>query len=468
MNLLLAFVTAIILGGLLMMAPADAGAAILLALPLTGFACWMIYRFRDDRTFLVRLFITALLLRICIGSLIYIFQWQGFFGGDALTYDYFGNCLLKVWGGNADYQRQVDLFTGGGSSSGWGMIYYVGAIYRITGQDMLATQFVNCILGAATAPIAYLTAMEIFPQKRAARVCGALTAYFPSLVLWSSQGLKDGPIVFLLAFSMLATLKLGNKFSLKYLALLALSLYFLLTLRFYVFYIVALALTVAFILGRRRLTAQSFVRQLIILVSIGMALAYFGVTRYASQQYEAYGSFRQLQLMRLDASQSAQSGFAEDVDVSSASGALSAIPVGLTYLILAPFPWQMASPRQLITLPEMIVWWCSIPLLILGWWFSVKHRLREVTPIIIFTTLLTLTYSILQGNVGTAYRQRAQLLVFYFFFVAIGFVLVRERKEEKIRKNAQERERLASRSPRWKIGTKTTEERVPLAVEQKV
>jgi len=307
--------------------------------------------------------------------------------------------------------------------------------------------------------------MEIFPQRRAARVCAILTAYFPSLVLWSSQGLKDGPIVFLLAMSMLATLKLGAKFSFKYLTCLALSLCFLLTLRFYVFYIVALAVTVAFILGRRRLTAQSFARQLIVLVIIGMVLAYFGVTRYAGQQYEAYGSLRQLQLMRMDASQSAQSGFNEDVDVSSASGALSAIPIGLTYLMLAPFPWMMGSLRQIITLPEMVVWWCSIPMLVLGWWFSVKHRLREVTPILIFTTLLTLTYSILQGNVGTAYRQRAQLLVFYFFFVAIGFVLMKEKKEEKAKQAASERERQAAPKPKWKISGSRPNDRLPVAAE---
>jgi hypothetical protein len=33
--------------------------------------------------------------------------------------------------------------------------------------------------------------------------------------------------------------------------------------------------------------------------------------------------------------------------------------------------------------------------------------------------------------VGTAYRQRSQLLVFYFIFVAVGFVLLRERSEDR-------------------------------------
>jgi len=266
-----------------------------------------------------------------------------------------------------------------------------------------------------------------------------LTAFFPSLVLWTSQGLKDGPIIFLLTLAMLATLKLGTRFSFKYMTALALSLCGLLTLRFYVFYIIVLSVIAAFIMGRRRLTAESFARQLIIMFVVGTALAYFGVSRYAGQQFESYGNFRQLQLMRMDASQSAQSGFGQEVDVSTAGGALSAIPLGLTYLLLAPFPWQLASLRQIITLPEMLVWWASLPLLVLGVWFALKHRMREVAPILIFTTLLTLTYSILMGNVGTAYRQRAQLLIFYFIFVSIGFVLVKEKREERARKRIEEK-----------------------------
>jgi hypothetical protein len=248
--------------------------------------------------------------------------------------------------------------------------------------------------------------------------------------------------------AMLATLKLGNRFSYKYLIALALSLCGLITLRFYVFYIIVLAITAAFIMGRRRLTAQSFARQFIVMGVIGVALAYFGVSRYAGQQFESYGNMKQLQLMHLDASQSAQSGFGKDIDVSTPEGALTAIPVGMTYLILAPFPWQLTSLRQMITLPEMVIWWLSLPLLVLGLWFTMKHRLREVTPILIFTTLLTITYSILMGNVGTAYRQRAQLLIFYFIFVGIGFVLVKEKREERARRRMEEK-MAAQRRLQW-------------------
>src|SRR5438128_12679695 len=80
-----------------------------------------------------------------------------------------------------------------------------------------------------------------------------------------------------------------------------------------------------------------------------------------------------------------------------------------------------------------MIWWASFPLLILGLWFSLRYRLRQISPILIFTVMLSLAYSIFQGNVGTAYRQRSQLLVFYFIFVAVGYVLLLERREEKRR-----------------------------------
>ena len=128
---------------------------------------------------------------------------------------------------------------------------------------------------------------------------------------------------------------------------------------------------------------------------------------------------------------SAKSGFGEDVDVSTASGAIQAVPTGIVYLLFAPFPWQLESLRQSITLPEMLIWWAAFPFLVLGFWFTFRYRLRQSFVIFIFTTMLTLAYSVFQGNVGTAYRQRSQILVFYFIFVAVGIVLLREKWEER-------------------------------------
>ena len=265
-------------------------------------------------------------------------------------------------------------------------------------------------------------------------------------MLWSAQGLKDGPIVFLLAIAILATLKLGEKLSARYIVVLVFALLSLVALRFYVFYMICVAIAGAFIIGMQQISAISFARQFSAVVLLGVALTYIGVTRSASVQFERYGTAEQLQRSRSDLARSAKSGFGRDVDVSTTSGAISTIPMGVLYLLFAPFPWQVTSLRQSITLPEMVVWWASFPLLVLGLWFTIKYRLRMISPILIFTVMLTLAYSVFQGNVGTAYRQRAQLLVFYFIFVAVGFVLMQEKREERKRRQDEAREELALRA----------------------
>ena len=422
----------------------DAAKAVLLCTGLAAIAGFYSYKRPNDGPFLLRLFVAALLVRIVIGLAIFTFRGQDFFGGDALTYDFFGNAQLLGWGGDKYSQLMANRFVRGGEGSGWGMVYLVAAVYGLVGRNLLAVQLMNSVFGAATAVIIYLCAQQVFKNSRVARVAGIAVAFYPSLVLWSAQGLKDGPIVFCLAVAILCTLKLGEKLSPKYMLILSCALLSLIALRFYVFYMIAVAIVGAFVIGMQEVTATSFVRQLTAVILLGLAMTYIGVTRSAGVQLERYGNLQGLQRSRSDQARS-ESGFGRDVDVSSTSGALSTIPLGVVYLLFAPFPWQITSLRQSITLPEMIIWWASVPFLVLGLWFAIKYRLRMISPILIFTVMLTLAYSVFQGNVGTAYRQRAQLLVFYFIFVAVGFVLVKERREERKLRNAEERIRLSKR-----------------------
>ncbi len=419
--------------------------AVVLCTVMATVAGLMVYRSERDGPFLLRLFVAALLIRMFIGAVIFIFNGQDFFGGDALTYDFFGFAQMKGWAGDRYSQSVANRFVGSGEGPGWGMIYLVAAVYGSIGRNMLAVQFLNAVMGAATAVIIFLCAQQVFNNVRVSRLAAIAVAFYPSLVLWSSQGLKDGPVVFFLALSILATLRLGEKLSLKYVVILVFSLFSLLSLRFYVFYMICVAIGGAFVIGMQKLTATTFVRQFAVMIMLGLALTYIGITRYANVQFERFGSLQQVQNSRMDASRSAQSGFAKDVDVSTTRGAVSAVPIGLLYLLFAPFPWQFGSLRQSITLPEMIVWWASFPMLILGFWFSIKYRLRQISPILIFTVMLSLAYSVFQGNVGTAYRQRSQLLVFYFIFVAVGYVLVLEKREERKRRELAAREALAAR-----------------------
>ncbi len=125
--------------------------------------------------------------------------------------------------------------------------------------------------------------------------------------------------------------------------------------------------------------------------------------------------------------------------MQTTEGALTAIPLGLDLPVVRAVSVGLASLRQSIALPEMVIWWAAFPLLVLGLCFALRHRLRQVAPIVMFTTMLTLAYSVFQGNVGTAYRQRSQLLVFYFIFVAVGAVLLRSDENARRKQGSRNR-----------------------------
>lgn len=422
-------ILALILGIAIALALPGGAAAVALCAVVATLAGYALSRIEEHRIYLLQIFVVGLLLRLVVGAVIYGFNLQEFFGGDAITYDQVGYALLQAWQGDEFYQEaSMNWITSTGT--GWGMSYAVASIYAVTGRNMLAVQAVNAVIGAATAPVIFLCARHIFQNSRVARVSALFVALYPSLVLWSSQGLKDGPIVFLLALSMLMTLKLGEHLKPSYLTILVAALLALLSLRFYVFYMMAVAIAGSFIIGMRKWSGQTLARQFVIIVGAGLALTYFGVLQTATTQYETFGNLQMVQQSRADLATSAKSGFGRDVDVSTTRGALTAIPLGLVYLLFAPFPWQLASLRQSITLPEMIIWWGAFPLLAIGLWFTLKHRLRQALPILIFSMMLTLAYSVFQGNIGTAYRQRSQLLVFYFMFVSVGAVILKERQED--------------------------------------
>ena len=441
MNILILVFAALICGGVMWFQP-GLGPGALVVCGLTSLpTLFVLLRAKEDRNFLLRLFILAVLVRLVVATIIYMGRMEEFFGGDANTYDMFGKSLLQSWHGDAYHSARYAGFIKSGAGA-WGMLWVVAGVYQLIGENRFAIQLVNASVGASTAVVVYYAAQMLFNNVRVSRVAAVLVAFFPSLILWSSQALKDGLIILALALGILATLHLMEKITLGYVLVLTLCLLSLLSLRFYIFYMMVAAVAGSFFLGVKTLNAQSFMQRFAAIAVMGLAFTWFGVLRYAGTQFERYGNLKAIQMSRTDQA-NAGSGFGKDVDVGTTEGALTAIPVGLVYLLFAPFPWDVATLRQSITLPEMFVWWAAFPLLVLGLWYALRHRLRHVAPIVIFTTMLTLAYSVFQGNVGTAYRQRSQLLVFYFIFVAVGAILLKERAEDRRRAQQLAKQELA-------------------------
>jgi len=405
----------------------DGVVGILLVIACSIVVILLVNKNAEDKDFLTNIFLLALLARLFFATITHVFKLQEFFGGDALQYDDAANRLVGVWLGyspGTDIETMKALST---SQPGWGMNYVTGFLYLICGRNMLAGQFFCAVIGAATAPMVFTCANEIFHNRRVSKISAVMVAFFPAFIVWSSQLLKDGIIIFLLVLAMTMTLKLQKKFNYTALLLLTLSLFGILAFRFYIFYVVGIAVAGSFIIGSGS-SMKSIIRGFISLAILGTVLTYVGALQSAGTSFEKYGSLERVQASRLDYSRS-NSGFGEELDVSTPMGALTAMPVGFAYLMLAPFPWEISNVRQAITLPEMLLWWTCIPILLSGLWFTLRTKLRNSIPILLFSLMLTLGYSVFQGNVGTAYRQRAQIQVFLFMFIAVGWTLILERRE---------------------------------------
>src|SRR5882724_7392096 len=99
----------------------DAARAVVFCTALGVLAGFYAYKREVDGRFLLRLFVAALLARMIVGLVIFVFRGQDFFGGDALTYDYYGNAQLIGWGGDKYSQAVANEFVRSGEGSGWGM-----------------------------------------------------------------------------------------------------------------------------------------------------------------------------------------------------------------------------------------------------------------------------------------------------------------------------------------------------------
>jgi len=397
---------------------------------ISAAACfWPLLRSRTpDQRFLAKVFVAALGVRYVLGYVIYSRNMQTFLGADADTYDAFGYALLQSWRGLVDPNAFWLVKYSSPNTSGFGMYYFVAGIYYVIGQNPLAIQLINCAIGAAVCVAGYKIAMMVYPNVRVARTVAVMTAFSPSLILWTSQGLKDGPIMLCLCLCVLYTLKVREKFEVKSFVLLLASLLCLYTLRHYAAYIMFTATSGSLLFTTsKKLSPIRMLQGAVLVIIIGFAFAYFGAGEVAKNTID----LQKIQNARVWGAKASNSGFGGDVDITDPQAAIEYLPVGILYVLLAPFPWMINNLRQMITLPELIAWWLLMPMMAKGYWYALRKRLRQSFAICTFVLGLTLAFAMYQSNAGTAYRHRSQLYVFFFVFICIGLELRRKAKIEK-------------------------------------
>lgn len=380
---------------------------------------------------LADIFLAAFVFRAVIGAAIYYFDLHLLFGGDATTYDYIGSELAEVWRGAPPSAYLVPML----NDPNRGIFYWAAGFYYIFGQNLLLLDFVSSAFGAATTILVVRIADRLFDDREVSIISAILVAFFPSMALWSAQLLKEPLLIFCLCLIVYSMQRVLVRLRLRYLVYIVVGLVATFFLRFYMFYIMLLAIAMSPVGPARRFSPIKLLRQLTVVGLVVVAIAYVVGSAELWDRLDQYASLEQIQVARDDQAfglsatgERVGSGFAIEADISTREGALRQLPIGFLYFMFAPFPWETTGLRHAVTVPEGLLWWLMFPAFLRGLWLVLRHRLPESWIILVFTVGLTLVYALSQGNVGTAYRQRSQVLVFYFIFVALGYVWKKRRR----------------------------------------
>lgn len=374
-----------------------------------------------ERHYLRRLLLWGFALRAALALLLDVTGYSRLLAPDEHTYAtsgwgmalfWQGDLLLKPWRFNTDQPLGY---------------FYLNAVYfYVFGQSELPLKLTNAFLGAMGGRYVYLIARELFGPA-VARRSALFAAFFPSLVLWSAVNIRDVWVILLILFVSWKSLQVIKGRSFSSLLPLVAAMYGLTFLRDYLFFVVALPPLVAFLIGGRGNLGRNFIVAL--LAGFGVVLLF--QQGAVSERAVSHLSLEAMSKVRQDMA-TGGSAFLDNVDISTPGRALAFLPVGIAYFLFSPFPWQITSTLKLFSLPEMLVIYALAPAMLRGLRHTLKTRFREALQVLLLTALLTVSYALGEGNVGTLYRHRAQAILFYLMFAGVGLELRRAAREAEL------------------------------------
>jgi hypothetical protein len=273
----------------------------------------------------------------------------------------------------------------------------------------------NAFVGGFGAWLIGLVAGRIYGPAAQKRTF-LLAAFFPSLVLWSSVNLRDCWNWLVVAMSLLATINLRERFSLKDLLLVGLCVAFLPMIRSYMLLLVGTGVVLSFLVVRIRSLPVSLIAFPLV---IGVMLT-IGDSFNMDLMVDMDERLELMNRMKWGMS-GGNAGYYRGVDISTPEGALRYLPTGVSIFLFAPFPWTPSNLRQAIAVPETMVWYVIFFQAMRHMWRTRKTTIMRAAPVFFTTVVMILAYGLVEGNEGTAFRHRSQVMLLFFVFAGGDF-----------------------------------------------
>jgi hypothetical protein len=96
---------------------------------------------------------------------------------------------------------------------------------------------------------------------------------------------------------------------------------------------------------------------------------------------------------------------------------LAYLPKGMLYAVFAPWPWLSDRPLDLLTVPEMTLWYVALIASLATLW-TFRERWPLLLAGVLFVGGLLLIFALVEGNWGTLFRHRSMVIPFVLLMAA--------------------------------------------------
>jgi hypothetical protein len=318
----------------------------------------------------------------------------------------------------------------------WLLPSVVAGFYWVSGgvRIMPVLLAAYCSMTAWTPVVVYRIARRLNISSSGALLAGRLVAFSPAFAFWSGALYKEGLILLFLSLAILQVLRLQTEWRWRSLLLACACLASLYGLRFYVAMLMTGVLCLGLMLGRRGDPRHDFLfvsmRQVSVVIVFIAILTGFGVTGRVRRLMpnDVDEAVQVIDHSRFGSALMGASGFSPSDRFTTQAEAMEFLPVGVAYFLFSPTPWQFGQIRQNLAIPETVFWVGVYPLALWGVLRGLRRNFQGSVLLLVPAVLLTGFYALYAGNIGTVYRMRVQVWLFFSIFVGWGWEALREKR----------------------------------------
>lgn len=311
----------------------------------------------------------------------------------------------------------------------------LAGFYYVFGYQIQTARMINAVIFIAAFIFIFYTAKSLFGRKTA-EMASVIFSFFPSIMLWSSMICVDITIIACEAAFIFFAMKFlkANRTAVLYLCLMLFSIILIRSIRPYIAFLMAIFTVLGIVF---RMFAMAGRRSKIVIISIAAAAVVLAVLNSGSMDFIKGKLDRASYEMIKN-----QMGFAV-VDDSSyvifpshcyasykcgLHDIAAAYVRGMGYAIFAPFPWRIESGLQLLSLPQVLVWYMMIPFILYGIYLGFRDNRAAAIFVFLFCFAALSVLALASGNVGAVFRHRDMVTPFLIIFFAAGIMKIGEAK----------------------------------------